>query len=264
MSKKKATSTKAPQAVDTTENIEITEIDVLIVGAGISGIGVAARLHMNHPGLTLRILDRRERIGGTWDLFRYPGIRSDSDMYTFGYDFKPWTDSKVLADGPAIRDYLEETADDFRLRPEIDFGMTATSADWSSARQRWTVTATDRNGQEHGYIARFLVGCTGYYDYDRGYRPEFPNEDAFGGQIVHPQHWPEDLDYAGKSVAVIGSGATAVTLVPNMADTTKRVTMIQRSPTYIIPMPAENQLVKTLNQYLPDYAVYRIVRSLTL
>ena len=240
------------------------DVDVLIVGAGISGIGVACRLQMNHPGLTLRILDRRERIGGTWDLFRYPGIRSDYDMYTFGYDFKPWTDSKVLADGAAIRDYLQETADDFRLGHEIDFGMTVTSADWSSERQRWTVIARDRNGEEHRYIARFLVGCTGYYDYDQGYRPQFPNEDAFEGRVIHPQHWPEDLDYAGKSVAVIGSGATAVTLVPNMADTAASVTMIQRSPTYIIPMPSENQLVKTLSRYLPDTAVYRIVRSLTL
>ncbi|GAA14909.1 flavin-containing monooxygenase [Gordonia alkanivorans] len=243
---------------------QIHEVDVLIVGAGISGIGLACRLTQRQPRLRYRIVERRERIGGTWDLFRYPGIRSDSDMFTFGYDFKPWTDSRVLADGEAIRGYLQETAEDYQLSDRIDFGVHVTSADWSSVTQRWTVVAEDGNGGPITYVAKFYVGCTGYYNYDQGYRPEFPDEDTFDGDIIHPQHWPEDLDYSGKRVAVIGSGATAVTLVPNMARTAGHVTMIQRSPTYIVPLAAENQLMIRLQKHLSPHAVYRIIRWVTM
>lgn len=259
MSKKSPTQSRVRPVADTH-----VEVDVLIIGAGISGIGVACRLTQEHPELTYRIIERRQRIGGTWDLFRYPGIRSDSDMYTFGYNFKPWTDTKVLADGASIREYLQETAEDYRLESRIDFGLRVKSADWSSGAQRWTVTAVTESGEERVYRARFYVGCTGYYNYDKGFRPEFPNEQAFGGPIIHPQHWPEDLDYAGKKVAVIGSGATAVTLVPNMADTAGHITMIQRSPTYIVPMAAENGVMARLQDHLPPKTVYWIVRTLTM
>ncbi|HNP55524.1 MAG TPA: NAD(P)/FAD-dependent oxidoreductase [Gordonia sp. (in: high G+C Gram-positive bacteria)] len=256
-------STAKPKS-DTTAETSVREVDVVIIGAGISGVGMGCRLIREHPELTFRILDRRARVGGTWDLFRYPGVRSDSDMYTFGYDFRPWTDAKILVDGPSIRQYLQDTADDYDLSDKIDHGITVVSADWSSTDGRWTIAAVNADGEEVTYLARFYVGATGYYDHEHGYRPAFPNEEAFTGTIVHPQHWPDDLDYAGKRVAVIGSGATAVTLIPNMAEEAEHITMIQRSPTYILAMPSENLVMKLLAEKVPPMVAYRLVRTLAV
>jgi len=238
-----------------------TNVDVLIVGAGISGIGAACHLTRDGRGQSYLILERRHTIGGTWDLFRYPGIRSDSDMSTFGFNFRPWTASKVLADGPSIREYVEATANEYHVYDNIRFGQFVQHASWSSTTGRWTVQArNDATGEIDTYTARFLLGCTGYYNYDEGYRPKFPGEESFAGQIVHPQHWPEDLDYAGKRVVVIGSGATAVTLVPAMAPTAGHVTMLQRSPTYIIALPAVDKIAVWMRKFLPEMAVYRLSR----
>ncbi|MCW2498076.1 NAD(P)/FAD-dependent oxidoreductase [Jatrophihabitans sp.] len=236
-------------------------VDVLIIGAGISGIGAACHLTREAPHKSYTILERRHAIGGTWDLFRYPGIRSDSDMSTFGFNFRPWTERKVLADGASIRAYVEATADEYRVRERIRFGSHVLDASWSSADSRWTVRATDEaSGEIESYTCSFLLGATGYYDYDAGYRPEFPGEQDFAGPVVHPQHWPEDLDYAGKKVVVIGSGATAVTLVPAMAPDAGHVTMLQRSPTYIVSLPAVDKIAAAMRKFLPEMAVYRLSR----
>jgi len=238
-----------------------TSVDVLIIGAGISGIGAACHLTRDGRGQSYLILERRHTIGGTWDLFRYPGIRSDSDMSTFGFNFRPWTASKVLADGPSIREYVEATANEYHVYDNIRFGQFVQHASWSTATGRWTVTArNDATGEVDTYTARFLLGCTGYYNYDEGYRPQFPGEERFSGPIVHPQHWPDDLDYADKEVVVIGSGATAVTLVPAMASTAGHVTMLQRSPTYIISLPAVDKIAAWMRKFLPEMAVYRLSR----
>ena len=182
------------------------------------GIGQACQVQAALPDKSIAILERRERLGGTWDLFRYPGVRSDSDMYTFGYNFRPWQEVKVLADGPSIREYIAETASEYGIDEKIHYGLKVVNADWSSAESRWTVTALDEaSGETRTYTCGFLISCTGYYNYDAVYLPTFPGVDHFKGRCVHPQHWPEDLDYAGKKVVVIGSGATAVTLVPAMA-----------------------------------------------
>ena len=179
-------------------------VDVLIIGAGLSGIGAACHLTRKSPNRSYAILERRERIGGTWDLFKYPGIRSDSDMFTLGYSFRPWTDPKVLADGPSIRNYIKETADEFGVSQHIHYGLTITGADWSSDEKIWTVTARqERHGETEKFRSRFLIGCTGYYNYDQGYLPEFPGMERFQGTCVHPQQWPEDLDYRNKKVVVI-------------------------------------------------------------
>jgi monooxygenase len=238
-------------------------VDVLIIGAGISGIGVAARLRQEMPDLSLAILERREAIGGTWDLFRYPGIRSDSDMFTFGYEFRPWTDLKVLADGESIRDYATATARDYGVEPLIHYGLRVVAADWSSVEQRWTVTAErDSDGEmsTETWTCSFLVTATGYYNYDEGYLPSFPGVETFGGTLIHPQHWPEDLDYAGKRVVVIGSGATAVTLVPAMAGTAAHVTMLQRSPSYVAALPAVDKLSGLQSRFLSERVSYRLTR----
>ena len=216
-------------------------VDVLIIGAGLSGIDVACHLEKEKTGRSYALLERRQAIGGTWDLFRYPGIRSDSDMYSFGFGFRPWRDTRMLADGASIRRYLVETADEYRVTPHIRFGRRAVSASWSGADNRWTVRVIDEHtGDEEIWTSNFLVGATGYYDYDNGHRPSFPGEEKFTGQFVHPQHWPEDLDYTGKKVVVIGSGATAITLVPALAAAAEHVTMLQRSPTYIASIPGED------------------------
>ncbi|MFE7799645.1 flavin-containing monooxygenase [Nocardia sp. NPDC057440] len=216
-------------------------VDVLIIGAGLSGIGMACHLTREQTGRSYAVLERRTAIGGTWDLFRYPGIRSDSDMYTFGYGFRPWIGTKVLADGPHIRQYIEDTAAEYGVTDHIRFGRKVTTARWSTEAGLWTVEAIDQQtGDTEVYTSNFLVGCTGYYDYDNGYRPEFPGEADFGGVIVHPQHWPADLDYRGKRVVVIGSGATAITLIPAMSQDAAHVTMLQRSPTYITALPADD------------------------
>jgi cation diffusion facilitator CzcD-associated flavoprotein CzcO len=237
-------------------------VDVLIIGAGLSGVGAACHLTRKAPQHSYLVLERRARIGGTWDLFRYPGIRSDSDMYTLGYKFRPWRGTKVLADGPSIRAYVEETADEYGVTPNIRFRQKVVNASWSTEDGLWTVEALDETtGEFATYTSRFLIGSTGYYNYDAGYRPEFPGEDRFGGLLVHPQHWPEDLEYAGKRVVVIGSGATAITLVPEMAKTAGHVTMLQRSPTYVLAVPEIDPLAAILGRLrVPSAITYHLGR----
>ncbi|MFC5478564.1 flavin-containing monooxygenase [Massilia suwonensis] len=236
-------------------------LDVLIVGAGLSGIGAAAMLQERCPGKRYAILEARAAIGGTWDLFRYPGIRSDSDMYTLGYGFKPWLASKAIADGPAIRAYVRETARERGIDAHIRFGHKVVRASWSSAEALWTVEAeTGETGERVAIRTRFLHMCSGYYSYDHAYRPRFEGEDVYQGRIVQPQFWPEDLDYAGKRVVVIGSGATAVTLVPAMAATAAHVTMLQRSPTYVVSRPSEYGFARRLQRRLPPKLAYWAVR----
>jgi cation diffusion facilitator CzcD-associated flavoprotein CzcO len=236
-------------------------VDVLIVGAGLSGIGAAYHLQTSTRGKTYAILEARDRIGGTWDLFRYPGIRSDSDMYTLGYSFKPWRAAKAIADGPSILSYVEETASENGIDGHIRFNHKVVRAEWCSDDARWTVEAerTD-TGETVRITAGFVFMCSGYYRYDEGYTPEFQGTDRFQGPIVHPQHWPQDLDYTGKRVVVIGSGATAVTLVPAMTDKAAHVTMLQRSPTYIISLPGEDPIANFLRAKLPVRAAYAITR----
>ena len=239
-----------------------SRVDVLIVGAGVSGVGAACHLMRESPDRSFLILERRQEIGGTWDLFRYPGIRSDSDMYTFGFDFRPWHDTKVLADGTSIREYVRATAAEHGVTSRIRFGQRVTGASWSSERAEWTVTAVDEaTGAVTEFAAGFLIAATGYYDYDGGYRPAFPGEERFSGPIVHPQHWPADLDYAGKKVVVIGSGATAVTLVPAMAPDAEHVTMLQRSPTYVVALPARDAISALLQRFLSTEMVYKLGRA---
>ncbi len=241
--------------------MSVEHVDVLIVGAGLSGIGAACRLTREHPQRTYLILERRQAIGGTWDLFRYPGVRSDSDMFTFGFNFRPWSDTRVLADGPSIRGYLEDTAAEYGVRKHIRFGLKVQRASWSSTSGRWTLdTLDEQNGERKQYTCTFLVGATGYYNYDTGHRPEFPGQERFGGPVVHPQFWPEDLDYTGKRVVVIGSGATAVTLVPAMAGSAAHVTMLQRSPSYVVSLPALDKISAGLRKVLPDDVVYKLAR----
>ena len=238
-----------------------TDFDVLIVGAGLSGIGAAAHLTMQCPGKSFAILEQRADMGGTWDLFRYPGIRSDSDMHTLGYRFKPWLHEKTIADGPSIWDYVRETAAEYAITPKVKFRHRVLSADWSSATARWTVTAKHEDtGEEHIYTANFVFMCAGYYDYDKGYRPEFPGEGDFKGEILHPQHWPEELDYTGKKVVVIGSGATAVTIVPVMARQAAKVTMLQRTPTWMVSQPAIDPFSKFVRKFLPEKSAYALTR----
>lgn len=260
--------------------------DVLIIGAGLSGIGAGARLRMDCPDKTFAILEGREASGGTWDLFRYPGVRSDSDMYTLGYRFRPWRDAKAIADGPAILNYIRETADEYDLNDKIRYGHRVRRAEWSSDDSTWTVEVEaagsesplkrasagqqfDSEGQTDRlkaglktvtFTCSFLYLCTGYYTYESGYTPEWPGFDSYKGMIVHPQKWPETLDYADKKVLVIGSGATAVTLVPAMADRAAHVTMLQRSPTYIVSMPSTDKIANALRAVLPEKAAYALTR----
>ncbi|HEY4450020.1 MAG TPA: NAD(P)/FAD-dependent oxidoreductase [Solirubrobacteraceae bacterium] len=236
-------------------------VDVLIVGAGVSGIGCAYHLQDKQPGKSYLILEAREAIGGTWDLFRYPGIRSDSDVHTFGYAFKPWLGEKAIADGPDILRYIRETAGENRIEPHIRVGHNVRRASWSSETARWTVEATRADGAS---TVRFTCGwlfcASGYYRHDEGYTPSFAGVERFRGKIVHPQHWPEDLDYAGKRVVVIGSGATAVTLVPALAEEAAHVTMLQRSPSYIVSVPARDAIADALKRVLPARTAYSITR----
>ena len=234
-------------------------VDVLIVGAGLSGIGAACHLEEECPSKSYAVLEARDAIGGTWDLFRYPGVRSDSDMFTLGYRFKPWTDTKTLADGPAILSYVRETAREHDVDDKIRFGHKVVGMSWSGDDARWTVQI-DRDGERTQMSCSFVFLCSGYYDYEGGYTPEFEGIDDFGGQIVHPQKWPEDLDYAGKRVVVIGSGATAVTMVPAMAGTAAHVTMLQRSPTYIVALPAVDPIANFVRRLLPVKAAYVVSR----
>lgn len=234
--------------------------DVVIVGAGISGVGMAHHLQRRCPDRSYVILEGRERMGGTWDLFRYPGIRSDSDMHTLGFSFQPWRDAKAIADGPSIRAYVEDTAREHGIDRRIRFRTHVKRASWSTADARWTVEATGPDGDAVRYTCNFLCMCSGYYNYERGYLPDFPGADRFGGKLVHPQHWPEGLDYAGKQVVVIGSGATAVTLVPELAKQAAHVVMLQRSPTYVVSRPAEDAVANVLRRVLPRRAAYGLTR----
>lgn len=237
-------------------------LDVLIIGAGLSGIGAACHLKKKCPNIRFGIVERRKRIGGTWDLFHYPGIRSDSDMFTLGYNFRPWTETKMLADGPAIRRYIEDTAHEYGVKRRIHFGLKVLSESWHSGKKHWVVTALDEEtGEEHQFTAGFVFNCTGYYKYDAGYTPEIPGIDKFRGEVIHPQLWPENYEYSGKRVVVIGSGATAVTLVPAMADKAVGVVMLQRSPTYVASVPEQDLISRNLRRFLPEMVVYRMART---
>jgi monooxygenase len=236
-------------------------LDVLIVGAGLSGIGAAYHLQTECPNKSYAVLEGRDRSGGTWDLFRYPGIRSDSDMYTLGYVFKPWTNAKAIADGPSILSYVRETAREHGIDRKIRYQHRVSRASWSSAEARWTVEI-DRGPTEavKRIDCQFLFFATGYYDYAQGYTPEFVGRERFQGRIVHPQFWTPDIDYAGKRVVVIGSGATAVTLVPSLAEQAAHVTMLQRSPTYVVSRPAEDPVANALREKIPLKAAYELTR----
>ena len=236
--------------------------DILIIGAGLSGIGIACQLAASVPEKRLALLERRERIGGTWDLFRYPGIRSDSDMASFGYKFRPWNDLKVLADGSSIRSYLQQTASEYGIEDKVRFGLKTTQADWCSRENRWTVSALhEASGETRTYTCEFLITCTGYYNHDAGFLPRFPGVEQFKGQCIHPQQWPEQLDYTGKKVVIIGSGATAVTLVPSMAATAGHVTMLQRSPSYIYSVPSHDRITEVLSKVMPTRWAFRLART---
>ena len=238
--------------------------DVLIVGAGLSGIGAAHHLQKHCPERSYAILEGRKAMGGTWDLFRYPGIRSDSDMYTLGYSFRPWEQPKAIADGPSILKYLQDTAKDSGIERHIRYGHQVKGASWSTADARWTVESEHSNdalAQEKVIITcNFLFMCSGYYSYEGGYAPEFAGQERFAGRIVHPQKWTDDITYAGKRVVVIGSGATAVTMVPEMAKTAAHVTMLQRSPTYVVARPSEDALANRLRRFLPSMLAYNLTR----
>ncbi|WP_371259152.1 flavin-containing monooxygenase [Mycobacterium sp. GA-1285] len=229
--------------------------DVLIIGAGISGIGAAYRLQEKNPNTSYLVLERRARIGGTWDLHRYPGIRSDSDIFTLSYPFEPWTRPENVADGPDIRDYLVQTARKHGIDEHIRFDTHVLSADWDSSTDTWTVRV-EQDGTPATYQSRFLFFGTGYYNYDEPYRPDFPGLDQFGGEVVHPQHWPESLDYTGKRLLVIGSGATAVSMIPSLTEKAGHVTMLQRSPTYMLSGQRINPIVQALRKLLPGRAGY--------
>ncbi|MCV7089754.1 flavin-containing monooxygenase [Mycobacterium interjectum] len=233
--------------------------DVIIVGAGISGIDAAYRIAERNPGLTYTILERRAQIGGTWDLFRYPGVRSDSSIFTLSFPFEPWTRKEGVADGEHIREYLTATARKYGIDRHIRFNSHVRSADWDSSTDTWTVTV-EQDGTEMRYRGRFLFFGSGYYDYDEGYTPDFPGIERFAGTVVHPQHWPEDLDYAGKRIVVIGSGATAVTLIPSLAQRAEKVTMLQRSPTYLISASKYGKVAAVARMLLPRNAAHLVIR----
>ncbi|MET4048909.1 MULTISPECIES: NAD(P)/FAD-dependent oxidoreductase [unclassified Rhodococcus (in: high G+C Gram-positive bacteria)] len=238
-----------------------TTVDVLIIGAGLSGIGAAHHLRSTLPHKSYAVLESRGAIGGTWDLFRYPGIRSDSDMYTLGYNFRPWVGDKSIADGASIREYIEDTAREAGIDRHIRFHHTVVSAEWSTATSTWTVEAkVGESGEVAVFTASFLMCCSGYYDYDKGFTPDFERLEDFGGTVVHPQLWPEDLDYAGKKIVVIGSGATAITLAPTLARDAEHVTLLQRSPSYIMSLPSKDPIALALRKYLPSRVAYGVTR----
>jgi cation diffusion facilitator CzcD-associated flavoprotein CzcO len=235
------------------------DVDVIIIGAGLSGIGAAYHLQRRCPGKSYSILEARDAIGGTWDLFRYPGIRSDSDMYTLGYAFKPWKNAKAIADGPSIRDYVRETAAENGIDQHIRFGHHVERAEWNSATATWTVKATHA-GKPVEITCRYLVTCAGYYKYGKAHVPDWPGLKRFKGPVIVPQFWPADISHAGKKVVVIGSGATAVTIVPAMAQTAAHVTMLQRSPTYMVARPGEDKLANWLRTWMPAKMAYGLIR----
>jgi cation diffusion facilitator CzcD-associated flavoprotein CzcO len=236
-------------------------VDVVVVGAGLSGIGAGYHLQTMSPDRSYVILEGRESLGGTWDLFKYPGVRSDSDMHTLGFSFKPWTEAKSIADGPSILKYLKQTVSQFGIDKHIRYGQLVTKAQWSTDDAQWTVTSTNKaTGATNTYTCSFLFMCSGYYSYKKGHTPEFTGRERFKGTIVHPQEWPTDLDYAGKRVVVIGSGATAVTIVPSMADKAAHVTMLQRSPTYMVSRPDHDVLANRMRKVLPPKMAYNLTR----
>lgn len=235
-------------------------VDVLIVGAGLSGIAAAYYLQTRCPTKTYAVLEGRSAIGGTWDLFRYPGVRSDSDMYTLGYSFRPWPDAKAIADGPAILQYIRDTAAAFGIDRRIRFNHRVRRAAWSSAEARWTVEVEQGSNEIVQFTCSFLYMCSGYYNYAQGYTPTWPGTEQFVGRMVHPQHWPNDLEYAGKRVVVIGSGATAVTLVPALAQQAAHVTMLQRSPSYVVTLPSQDPIANRVRRYLPAKLAHRAIR----
>jgi cation diffusion facilitator CzcD-associated flavoprotein CzcO len=241
--------------------VKTERLDVLIVGAGLSGIGAAVHLQRRCPGKRYLILEGRPSMGGTWDLFRYPGIRSDSDMHTLGYNFKPWREAKAIADGPSILRYVKETAAEHGVDEHIRYGHRATRAAWSSEDAAWTVDAVRTDtGETVRFSANAVLMCAGYYSYQQGYTPEFEDQDRFTGTIIHPQQWPEDLDYRGKKVVVIGSGATAMTLVPAMAKDVGHIVMLQRSPTYVVSRPEKDVIANFLRRVMPEHWAYAITR----
>ncbi|MEA1604983.1 flavin-containing monooxygenase [Pseudomonas spirodelae] len=242
--------------------MSVEHLDVLIIGAGLSGVGAAYHLMKHCPGKRFAILEGRSALGGTWDLFRYPGIRSDSDMFTLGYNFKPWTHPQAIADGPSIRRYIEETARENGIQEKIRFQHRVLKADWCSERAIWTLQVQrGEDAEPLKFSCQHLLMCTGYYRYEAGYTPEFKGREQFQGVFIHPQLWPEDFDYSGKNVVVIGSGATAVTLVPAMTDKAKHVTMLQRSPSYVVSLPQGDPLAAFLRRFLPQTWVYRLART---
>jgi monooxygenase len=240
-------------------------VDVLIVGAGVSGIGAAYYLQRDHPGRSYAILEARGASGGTWDLFRFPGVRSDSDLHTFGYEFRPWRSDVAIADGDSILAYLRETAAEYGIDRNIRYRTKVTGAAWSSADARWTVTTENAETGELGTVTcRWLLAAAGYYRYDEGHAPDFAGRERFGGPVVHPQRWPEDLDYAGKRVVVIGSGATAVTVVPAMAPAAAHVTMLQRTPSYVLPVPTRDATNARLTRLVGAKRAYAIPRRMNI
>ena len=235
--------------------------DVLIVGAGLSGIGAACVLQQHSPAKTCAILEARDAIGGTWDLFTYPGVRSDSDMFTLGYSFRPWTGARAIADGRTIRDYIRDTAREYGVDTSIRFSHRVIAADWNGDTARWTVTvAVGSDGSRATFTCSWLSVCSGYYRYDAGHQPVFPGQDRFRGRLIHPQQWPADLDWTGQRIVVIGSGATAVTLVPNLAERAAHVTMLQRTPSYILSLPGTDKLARLLQRLLTPELAFRVVR----
>ncbi len=236
-------------------------LDVLIVGAGISGIGCAYHIQKKCPDLSYSIIEARGDLGGTWDLFKYPGIRSDSDLFTFGYEFKPWKEKKAIADGRSIKAYVEETAAENGIKERIRFLTRVVDIDWQSDKNYWRVTLKSEESGRHEHIAaRWIFNASGYYRYDKGYAPHFKGQSQFNGQIVHPQHWPEDLDYENKRVVVIGSGATAVTLVPALAKSASHVTMLQRTPSYVLPVPVDDPIAKHLRAWFSEDTAFKAAR----
>jgi monooxygenase len=241
--------------------MSVEHFDVLIVGAGLSGIGAARHLKDKCPGKTFAILEGRDVMGGTWDLFRYPGIRSDSDMYTLGYNFKPWTEKQVIADGDRIRNYIADAAREGGIDNKVRYGHKVVKADWHSDSATWALQVQLKGGEVVPMSCNWLMMCSGYYNYEEGFTPDFPGREAFKGQVIHPQFWPEQLDYTGKRVVVIGSGATAITLIPSMTHKAGHVTMLQRTPSYVVSVPQFDPMVRVLLKFLPEMTVYNISRA---
>ena len=234
--------------------------DIIIVGAGLSGVGAACHLERKNPEKSYVIFEAREELGGTWSLFKYPGIRSDSDMYTFGFSFKTWDNPKSFADAPNILKYLNEAANEYRIKDKIKYQTKVLKANFDTQNKIWSITTINKVGNEEIYHSRFLFSCTGYYNYDEGYTPDYNGIENYEGEIIHPQHWPENLDYKNKRVVVIGSGATAVTIVPEMADETSEITMLQRSPTYVGAFPNKDKYAELLKKYFPKKVAHKLIR----